>query len=855
MKSDFIDPTKNRKIIFPFIILFTFFALHQVIEHALDAALVSPVLSEVKATWYLDLAFFAAALYLLILNIYKIWIRTYSSTNTLAYWFLLLFVYYWYRIPQEPWTFLSLDLTDRVKYLDVLPFLAISNIMLIITSAFLKRSPHYGFGFIEDSPIVNATDDQLSYALYASQLALKLNQSSFKKSFAVGITGEWGTGKTSFINLVKENLDQSKFIVIDFNAWDSHSPKAIIRDFFTTLKSGLSKYHSDISSLLLNYSDSLIKSYDPLFSNLLHPITSDLKSKSIFEQRSNIEKATPKIAKQIVFCIDELDRLDKEELIEVIKLIRNTANFPKVIFLVSYDRSYLIEAIRKLNKQNSESFLEKIFQLEITLPYFDIKSLQNIISIKIEASIGSSFKEEIKKVVFSQYFSNPPEYSDYITTIRDVTRLVNSLSFHFDLLKNEVSFHDLFYLEILRIKYPAVYELLWRKYDTFLQQSDGLDINQTFKLKTSSPTGYVISNYIRENHQSLSVRKSHLEKIDKLFQILFSDKTTLLTEDNRLSIKYPSNFFMYFAYRLLPGNLSEEEFKRARKGDQKAFNTYVENAVKNELHFALIRRLKQIHFESKTDFEKIINGIFHLQKQEVKSKTWNGPLVGYDGSDLANKLSNSHHRLDKLYNGSQKEVNKFIIRKFNEAKSPYLTEAFIIKDMLGVMVDDEYVINKSELFEILLGYLESYLAKISSLDTNAWFLYQDCEVKVFVADSSGGYVSQKKVVSGANDVFISFIKEKDIYGFLNSLISPSPHDRYESEYKNFAIWDIALRIFGSWDEFYRFLISVNSSDKDYVAEFLLFFNKFKDSSFSNYVPFEFNHFKKIPENSDTSEVA
>jgi hypothetical protein len=855
MKSDFIDPTKNRKIIFPFIILFTFFALHQVIEHALDAALVSPVLSEVKATWYLDLAFFAAALYLLILNIYKIWIRTYSSTNTLAYWFLLLFVYYWYRIPQEPWTFLSLDLTDRVKYLDVLPFLAISNIMLIITSAFLKRSPHYGFGFIEDSPIVNATDDQLSYALYASQLALKLNQSSFKKSFAVGITGEWGTGKTSFINLVKENLDQSKFIVIDFNAWDSHSPKAIIRDFFTTLKSGLSKYHSDISSLLLNYSDSLIKSYDPLFSNLLHPITSDLKSKSIFEQRSNIEKATPKIAKQIVFCIDELDRLDKEELIEVIKLIRNTANFPKVIFLVSYDRSYLIEAIRKLNKQNSESFLVKIFQLEITLPYFDIKSLQNIISIKIEASIGSSFKEEIKKVVFSQYFSNPPEYSDYITTIRDVTRLVNSLSFHFDLLKNEVSFHDLFYLEILRIKYPAVYELLWRKYDTFLQQSDGLDINQTFKLKTSSPTGYVISNYIRENHQSLSVRKSHLEKIDKLFQILFSDKTTLLTEDNRLSIKYPSNFFMYFAYRLLPGDLSEEEFKRARKGDQKAFNTYVENAVKNELHFALIRRLKQIHFESKTDFEKIINGIFHLQKQEVKSKTWNGPLVGYDGSDLANKLSNSHHRLDKLYNGSQKEVNKFIIRKFNEAKSPYLTEAFIIKDMLGVMVDDEYVINKSELFEILLGYLESYLAKISSLDTNAWFLYQDCEVKVFVADSSGGYVSQKKVVSGANDVFISFIKEKDIYGFLNSLISPSPHDRYESEYKNFAIWDIALRIFGSWDEFYRFLISVNSSDKDYVAEFLLFFNKFKDSSFSNYVPFEFNHFKKIPENSDTSEVA
>lgn len=853
-KFDFIASPKLRLVAIPFVTLSCFIAFHGAIEQVLSVAIVKPLLSVVTASWILDLIFFTILLYFLLSCLHNVQLKKYYSLNYFGYWIAVLFIYLRYRIFQEPWSFLSLDLTSSIKYLDLFPIIGFINLLLIMKSAFSKPISTYGSGFIEDSPIDKIEDDKLSYALYASQLAAKLNQSSFKGSFAVGITGEWGTGKTSFINLVKKNLNHSRFIVIDFNAWDSNSPKAIIKDFFTTLTSGLSKYHSDISSLLLNYSDSLIKSYNPLISSILNPITSDLKNRSIVEQRSNIEKAIPKIAKQIVVCIDELDRLDKKELIEVIKLIRNTANFPKVIFLVTYDRNYLIDAIRKLNKQNSESFLEKIFQFEITLPYFEIKSLQDLIAKKLTDSIGASFKEEINKVVFSQYFSSPPEYSEHISTIRDVTRLVNSLSFHFDLLKNEVSFYDLFYLEILRLKYPAVYELLWRKYDTFLQQSDGLDINQTFKLKTSSPTGYVISNYIKENHRSLSVRQNHLEKIDKLLLLLFSDKTTLLTEDNRLSIKYPSNFFMYFAYRLLPGNLSEEEFKRARIGDQKTFNTYIENAVKNELHFALIRRLKRIHFESKTDFEKIINGIFHLQQQEVKSKTWNGPLVGYDGSDLANKLSNSHHRLDKLYNGSQKEVNTFIISKFNEAKSPYLTEAYIIKDMLGVMVDDEYVISKAELFEILLGYLESYLAKISSLDTNAWFLYQDCEVKVFVADSSGGYVSQKKVVSGANDVFISFIKEKDIYGFLNSLISPSPHDRYESEYKNFAIWDIALRIFGSWDEFYRFLISVNSSDKDYVAEFLLFFNKFKDSSFSNYVPFEFNHFKKIPENSDTSEV-
>jgi len=842
MRLDFIDSPQIRLLIIPFVTLSAFLVFHTTIESLLNVALVAPIMSVVEKAWYLDAIFYTVTLYFLISSFHKLQITKYHSFKPFGYWIVLLLIYFKYRINQDTWIFLPLESISMIKYLDIFPILGLLNITLMIRSYFYRPVPKAGSGFIEDIPIDKTNDDKLDYTHYASQLVTKLNESSFNGSFAVGITGEWGTGKTSFINLVKKSLDHSKFIVIDFNAWDSHSPKAIIRDFFATLTSGLSKYHSGISALLLSYSDNLIKSYDPLISSLLSPIANDLKSKSILEQRGNIEKAIPKIARSIIVCIDELDRLDKKELIEVIKLIRNTANFPKVIFLVSYDRNYLIDAIRKLNKQNSESFLEKIFQLEITLPYFETRVLQGLISDKLENAIGTAFKEQIDKVVFSQLFSTPPEYSEHISTIRDVSRLVNSFSFHFDLLKDEVNFHDLFYLEILRVKYPAVYELLGRKYDNFLQQSDGLDINQTFRLKTMSPNGYVISNYIMENHRRLSVRKDKLEKIERLLLLLFADKTVLLSEDNRQSIKYPSNFFMYFAYRLLPSNLSEVEFKQAINADQRRFNEYIEKTVKSELYVALIRRLKRIQFKNRNDFEKIINGIFHLQKQDVHSNAWVGSKVGYDGSDLAGKLSNSYHRLDKLYNGSEEEANKFIIQKFNEAVAPY-PEASIVKDMLGTMVDDEYIVSKDQLMNILLGYLEKYLDSISLIDRNAWFLYQYCEVKVFRKESSRIYGSEVIVVSGANEAFISFIRNRDTYGFLNTLISRSPLDPEESNIKSFVIWDIATKIFKNWDGLYNFLNSINSTDKHYVTEFIAFYHKFRDAGFSA-VPFPFKYFEE-----------
>ena len=56
-----------------------------------------------------------------------------------------------------------------------------------------------------------------------------------KETFAVGINGEWGSGKTTFLNEIRKRI-KSHAYVIDFFPWLSNSPAQIVKDFFALQK-------------------------------------------------------------------------------------------------------------------------------------------------------------------------------------------------------------------------------------------------------------------------------------------------------------------------------------------------------------------------------------------------------------------------------------------------------------------------------------------------------------------------------------------------------------------------------------------------------------------------------------------
>ncbi|MBK7684509.1 MAG: AAA family ATPase [Bacteroidetes bacterium] len=188
--------------------------------------------------------------------------------------------------------------------------------------------------------------------------------------FAIGINGAWGSGKTSFINLLKSKLKKEDLVEINFNPWNSNSPNAIIQDFFDTLQEGIRPFHSSLSRLLASYSKKLVKLNDNKTTQaILTSINTLFGDDSLNKLYDEINISLNKIDNKIIVYIDDLDRLDKDEIVEVIRLIRNTANFHNTYFIVSYDRAYVVNALKMHSSYSEYQYLEKIFQIEVTLPY------------------------------------------------------------------------------------------------------------------------------------------------------------------------------------------------------------------------------------------------------------------------------------------------------------------------------------------------------------------------------------------------------------------------------------------------------------------------------------------------------
>ena len=374
------------------------------------------------------------------------------------------------------WIYEGFTFFPKFKYADLLPLIALGNLILFAKS--YKDPPlpvNSNESFLDDESLGFDKRDDFEFDKYAKLLASKIEISHFNKAFAIGINGQWGAGKTSFIDLIKRHISPKKKIIVNFNAWNSRSSKAIILDFFENLQEAITPEHSSLSRLLVTYSNKLVEiNSNTITQSIQTSIAAFTGIESVDKLHSDINKSLKKIGKKIIVFIDDLDRLDKEEIVEVLRLIRNTANFYNVFFVVAYDRNYLNEAIRATNSYNHEHYLEKILQIEITLPHYSKNILVKNLVMRLKSIFPDKYHKEIDEEIFGTAIVKPVYLGKWLNNMRDVNRLANSISLNMNSLIGEVSIGDFIMLELLRIKYPSVYESICNKRDEFLDASNAL---------------------------------------------------------------------------------------------------------------------------------------------------------------------------------------------------------------------------------------------------------------------------------------------------------------------------------------------------------------------------------------------
>ena len=92
-----------------------------------------------------------------------------------------------------------------------------------------------------DLPITKSSDDKLNRSSFAKSLAQVLVQYTQPSSFTIGLYGEWGSGKTSLVNMILETVESidNSAVIVRFNPWLCSEPKQLITQFFKQMASAI----------------------------------------------------------------------------------------------------------------------------------------------------------------------------------------------------------------------------------------------------------------------------------------------------------------------------------------------------------------------------------------------------------------------------------------------------------------------------------------------------------------------------------------------------------------------------------------------------------------------------------------
>lgn len=322
-------------------------------------------------------------------------------------------------------------------------------------------------GIAADNPIHKPEDDALGRAKPAGSFAAQVMSLDTTEGVVVGVLGPWGSGKTSFVNLARGHLTGSGITILDFNPWMFSGAEQLVESFFIELSAQLKVRagFGEVGKLLEDYGESFSGlGWLPLVGPWIERGRTATKviakllqrrKEGIGARRSKVHQALASLEKPIVVVLDDIDRLTTSEIRDVFKLVRLTANFPNVVYILAFDRVRVEEALGEQGIPGRD-YLEKILQIGIDLPAVPTDVLNTQIFKSIDAALAKTenpgrFDEDAWPDVFMEVIR------PLIRNMRDVRRYAAAIHGTVRDLNGQIALVDVLALEAIRIFLPDVF--------------------------------------------------------------------------------------------------------------------------------------------------------------------------------------------------------------------------------------------------------------------------------------------------------------------------------------------------------------------------------------------------------------
>ena len=261
---------------------------------------------------------------------------------------------------------------------------------------------------------------------------------------------------------------------MDFNPWKCNSVNQIRMDFMDVLRKELASYDFSLARMINKYSSMLFSLDTPnIYKEIVQFFFPNRKMQSVSETKEKIVVSLRTMQKHVYVLLDDLDRLDADEILEVLKIIRNTANFPFVKFIVACDRTYIVNQLK--SKGVEPKYLEKIFMIEFHLPqvYADYPNTRILMKDIENLTHNGYILEVFDTLTFSQRILLDSCLGSFRQAKRFAGEIVVAMEFTESYVANKsinILLSELLWVELLKFIDIECYSKLKESPDSYLDK-------------------------------------------------------------------------------------------------------------------------------------------------------------------------------------------------------------------------------------------------------------------------------------------------------------------------------------------------------------------------------------------------
>ncbi len=452
-----------------------------------------------------------------------------------------------------------------------------------------------------DTPIERLESDVMDVKVYVESLSEFILDCSTPMTIA--IQGDWGSGKTSMINMIKQTLSD-KIVPVWFNTWQYSQFEMASYLSISLLTNFLEKIGAEEESK--NFLKSLGKSAVALaktvavvgseqilggtFAGNLNEKFSEIgtqdASKALEELKDRIQEAVNaklKSAKKnrIVVFVDDLDRLAPEKAVELLEVLKVFMDVPHCVFVLAVDYGVITQGLEKkygvgIGHSKGRSFFDKIIQLPFAIPIgqYNISAyIKNLLS-NMSISCSEEDIDTYREIVDSSIGCNP----------RSMKRLFNSFILLNTVASKKGMFNDtdgvkekdkqriLFAALCLQMAFQEIYEFMIKNINEL--EGDFLEGIKDFeKLKTDS--------VFEDLRTVLPVKEDLYYRKVNDFMDLFYNSLQLDDDKKALSDDEMDNLRSILSFSSITSNTREEiQPKQGRQANNLEFWKYFLEKIK-----------------------------------------------------------------------------------------------------------------------------------------------------------------------------------------------------------------------------------------------------------------------------------